>query len=79
MARTGFADGGRRHRSSDLTCTKKFKQFLARISNHKVSGLSEHNRAQNHVELKGPDEDDPVIHFDISWSGDLKDRNLRFR
>ena len=40
---------------------------MARISGRKVSGLSKHNRDTNHVELKGPDKDDPVIRFNINY------------
>jgi len=54
------------------------EQFLARISSRKVSGLSEHNRGANHVELKGPNKNDPVIRFDISFIPEIKDGTIGF-
>jgi len=54
----------------------KSEQFLARISDHKVSGLSAHNR---HIELKGPNKSDPVVRFDISYDPDIKDGTIGFR
>ena len=43
----------------------KLEQFLARISDHKLSGLSKHDLHKNHVEFKGPNRYDPVILIDI--------------
>jgi len=54
----------------------KSEQFLARISDHKVSGLSAHDR---HIELKGPNKGDPVVRFDISYDPDIKDGTIGFR
>jgi len=51
---------------------------LARISGRKVSGLSEYNRGTNHVELKGPNKDDPVIRFDINYGLHIKDGTIGF-
>jgi len=67
-----------RRKSPDLTCSNKFKQFLARISNHMASGLSEHNHTENHIELKGPNKDDPVIRFNIFGGRNIEDGNIRF-
>jgi len=47
--------------------------ILARISDRKVSSLSERNRGANHVELKCPNKDDLIIRFYISYNPDLKD------
>jgi len=56
----------------------KSEQFLARISGCKVLGLSEHNRGANHVELKGPNKDDPVVRFHIWYGSDIKDGTIGF-
>jgi len=57
----------------------KSKQLLARISDGKVFGLFEHNCGANHIELKGSDQDDPVIRFDIYNDLDIKDGTIGFR
>jgi len=57
----------------------KSEQFLARMSNCKASGLSKHNRHSKHVELKGPNKDDPAIRFRIYYSSDIKDGTIGFR
>jgi len=57
----------------------KSEQFLARISGRKVSGLSERNCFVNHVELKGPNKDDPVIRFAIYYDSDIKAGAIGFR
>jgi len=59
-------------------CSNNLEQFLDRISNHKVSVLSTHSRHENHIELKGPNEDDPVICFDIR-KGTVEGENIAFR
>jgi len=71
-------------------CATKSEQFLARISGRKVSSLSEHNRRTNHVELKGPNKDDPIIRFkgpnkddpiirfDIRYASDIKAGTVGF-
>ena len=51
---------------------------MARISGRKVSGLSKHNRLENHVELKGPNKDDPIIRFDIRYESDIEDGTIGF-
>jgi len=43
-----------------------------------VSSLSEHNCGTNHVELKGPNKDDPVIRFDVRYASDMKDGTIGF-
>ena len=56
------------------------EQFLARISSRKVSGLSEHNRRTDHVELKGPNnKDGPVIGFNIYYDPHIKAGAIGFR
>ena len=57
------------------------KQLLARISNCGVSDLSEHNRRDHQIELKGPNQDDAMIHIqvDVSAIQYPKDRNISFR
>jgi len=57
----------------------KLEQFLARLSSRKVSGLSEHNRGTCHVELQGPNKDDPIIRFNIWGASDIKDGTIGFR
>jgi len=62
-----------RNVTAQAWCTLlKSEQFLARISDRKVSSLSEHNCDTNHVRLKGPNNDDPVIRFDIYYDSDIK-------
>jgi len=56
----------------------KLEQFLARISGRKVSGLSGRTRFENHVKLKGPNKDGPVIRFDIYDALDTKDGTIGF-
>jgi len=51
---------------------------LARLSGSKISGLSKDNRRVNHVELKGPNKDDPVIRFDIYNVQDINDGTIGF-
>ena len=68
-----------RNITASAWCTLlKSEQFLARISGHMVSSLSEHNCGTNHVELKGPNKDDPVIRFYISYASDIKDGTIGF-
>jgi len=43
----------------------ELEQFLARLSNDKVSGLSKHNCHDHCVQLKGPGNNDPLIRFYI--------------
>jgi len=43
-----------------------------------ASGLSEHNHTENHIELKGPNKDDPVIRFNIFGGRNIEDGNIRF-
>ena len=57
----------------------KSEQFLARISDRKVSGLSEHNLLKNHVELKAPNKDDSIIRFNISYDSNKKNGTTGFR
>jgi len=64
--------------SLDLMYAHKVEQFLTRISNYKLSSLSEHIRCKNHVELRSPNEDDPKICFDIFCSTDVRDGNIGF-
>ena len=56
----------------------KLEQFLDRISYCKILGLSEHNRRVNHVELKGPNNDDPVISFYIFNDPYIEDGTIGF-
>ena len=42
-------------------------------------GLSEYNRDVNHVELKGPHKDDPVIRFDMLYDPDINDGTMKFQ
>jgi len=55
------------------------KQFLARISNYKISGLSEHNQHEHHVKLKVPNQEDAMIHIEIGINPRLKDGHIGFR
>lgn len=61
--------------------SNEWGQFLARLSDHKVSGLSHHNRNKNRLELKGLNEDDLTIFFEIGagWNTHVKDGNIGFR
>ena len=54
------------------------EQFLAAISNRKVSGPSYPASSSRHIEFKGPNEDGAVIHFETGHSSNINDGKMGF-
>ena len=54
------------------------EQFLAAISNRKVSGVSYLGSFSSHIEFKGPNEDGHVIHFETGHNSNINDGRMGF-
>ena len=63
---------------ASLVYATKSEQFFARISGCRASDLSKHDRQVNYIGLKGPNNNDPVIRFDIWNDPDIKDSTIGF-